>query len=410
MASADGHAYFFKLPLELQWWILRYLGPRDQASFLQICRGAREAVEPLLYNRVYTKVGTYNDTAGLVDLLRRRPHVAGFVHTFVLDEFHPVAYRQLMAIEFPNLESIIMQHDGEPLRISDEKRHSLNQFVKEQPNLTNLTFSIGREDYSAVKLHEDDAILFRHKKLRRIRMSFIDFSAFSHLDVDYFQHPDLRILFIELCWYTREALRRLMSSMSALQNLQISHNGQLPFSEKLYPGVMTPAQESLRILDLTWRWKVPLDDQGMDFTRFPNLHFLRVPPVFLLGSAYMDDMALPELIRTRFPPNLKMLLLENIVPRSIRVMNERGVVFPGYPPPGYTLELTLMPRDYQLIRFLITEKQNVLPRLKYVLMYYMEFMQDPSDRYPFVKENGATLGPLLSTDHVNPLLDWLDEL
>ncbi|KAG4218402.1 hypothetical protein PC116_g33118 [Phytophthora cactorum] len=124
----------------------------------------------------------------------------------------------------------------------------------------------------------------------------------------------------------------------------------------------------------------------------------------------MDDSALPELIRTRFPPNLKMLLLENIVPRSIRVMNERGIVFPGYPPPGYTLELTLRPRDYQLVRFLIAEKHHVLPRLKYVLMYYMEFMQDFLDFYPLVKDNGSGPSPVLTTDYLNPLLDWLDEL
>lgn len=145
----------------------------------------------------------------------------------------------------------------------------------------------------------------------------------------------------------------------------------------------------------------------MDFTKFPNLHFLRVPPIYLLGSNYMDGSALPDLIRTKFPPNLKMLLLENIVPRSIRVMNERGIVFPGYPPPGYTLELTLMPRDYQLIRFLIAEKQHVLPRLKYVLVYYTEFMQDATDLYMLAKENGIALGPLTAT---NPFLDWLDEL
>ncbi|KAI1377621.1 hypothetical protein F4677DRAFT_414992 [Hypoxylon crocopeplum] len=410
MSSVSGHTPFFSLPLEIQWWTIQCLCLRDQAAFLQTCHRARGIVEPLLYNRVYTKAGTHSDTIGLVDLLLRRPHLVNMVHTFVLDEFHPVAYRQLMAIEFPNLESIIMQHDGEPLKIDEEKRRFLNQLIKEQPNLTNLTFSIERENGSAVKLEEDDAILFRHRKLRRIRISFMDFSAFDQADADYFQHSGLKVLFVELCRYTFEALKRLVSPSTELQNVLIGHNGQLPLSEKSYPALLASAQESLRKLDLTWRWKIPLEDQGMDFTQFPNLHFLRVPPIYLLGSAYMDELALPDLIRTRFPPNLKMLLLENIVPRSIRVMDERGVVFPGYPPPGHTLELTLMPRDYQLIRFLITEKHQVLPQLKYVLMYYMEYMSNPSDLYPLAKENGITLGPLLATDYLNPLLDWLDEL
>ncbi|KAI1458048.1 hypothetical protein F4805DRAFT_155124 [Annulohypoxylon moriforme] len=410
MASNDGHSHIFRLPLEIQWWILRYLDPGSQASFLQTCHQARDIVEPLLYHKVFTKVSSHNDTASLVDFLLRRPHVANFIHFLVLDEFHPVAYRQLMSIVFPNLESIIMQHDGEIIKIDEEERRSLNLLVKEQPNLTNLTFSIERETWAAVTFAKDDAILFRHKKLRRMRISYIDFSTFGQLDEDYFQHDNLRVLFFELCWYSEDAMARLVAPTRKLQNLLIGHNDQLPFSEKLYPTVLATARESLRILDLTWRWKIPIEDKGMDFTQFPNLHFLRVPPVYLLGSAYMDDAALPDLIRTMFPPNLKMLLLENIVPRSIRVMNERGVVFPGYPPPGYTLELTLMPRDYQLIRFLITEKHNVLPRLKYVLMYYMEFMQDPADLYPLAKENGVTLGPLLATDYVNPLLDWLDEL
>ncbi|KAI1470602.1 uncharacterized protein F4812DRAFT_456612 [Daldinia caldariorum] len=410
MPSTRGHAYILCLPLEIQWWILRYLGIRDQASLLQTCRRAQEIVEPLLYRRLFTKAGTDHDTNGLVEFLLERPYIVGAVRFLVLDEFHPVAYRQLMGIKFLNLESITMQHGGEPLSIEDEKRCSLNQLVKEQPNLKNLSFSIELGNWAAFRFEEDDAVLFRHRKLRRMRLSYIDFSAFDKLEVDYFQHTDLRGLFIELCWYNHEALDRLLSPSTRLQNLLIGHNDQLPFSERLYPSLLAPAQESLRILDFTWRWKLPVEDQGMDLTQFRNLHFLRIPPIYLLGSAYMDDSALPELIRTRFPPNLKMLLLENIVPRSIRVMNERGIVFPGYPPPGYTLELTLRPRDYQLVRFLIAEKHRVLPRLKYVLMYYMEFMQDFLDFYPLVKDNGAGPGPVLTTDYLNPLLDWLDEL
>ncbi|KAI2637230.1 hypothetical protein GGS26DRAFT_547873 [Hypomontagnella submonticulosa] len=407
MSPTDSHAYFFSLPLEIQWWILRYLGVCDQASFHQTCRRAQDIVEPLLYKKIATKVNTQNNTANLVEFLHKRPQIVSVVRFLVLDEFHPVAYRELMAIEFPHLESIIVQHDGMPLQIGDEYRRTLNQRVKEQPRLTNMTFSIERDNWTAVKLEEDDAVLFQHRRLRRLRMSYIDFSAFGQLDVDYFGHIALKGLFLELCWYTHEALERLASPTTKLQNVLIGHNDQLPFSERLYPDILAPAQESLRILDLTWRWKIPLEDQGMDFTKFPNLHFLRVPPIYLLGSNYMDGSALPDLIRTKFPPNLKMLLLENIVPRSIRVMNERGIVFPGYPPPGYTLELTLMPRDYQLIRFLIAEKQHVLPRLKYVLVYYTEFMQDATDLYMLAKENGIALGPLTAT---NPFLDWLDEL
>ncbi|OTB08258.1 hypothetical protein M426DRAFT_8064 [Hypoxylon sp. CI-4A] len=410
MASSHSSSHLLGLPLEIQWWVLRDLELRDQAAFLRTCSRARDIVEPLLYHKIYTKSGTHNDTVGLLEFLNGRPHVINLIHFLVLDEFHPVAYRQLMAIEFPNLESMIMQHSGEPLKIDDDHRRSLNELVKEQPKMANLTFTIERENWSAVQLEEDDAVLFRHKNLRRLRMSWIDFSAFGNLDADYFQHSELKALFIEFSWYTREAFDRLVSPTATLQNVNIIHNEQLPFSEKLYPHVLASARQSLRILDLTWRWRIPVEDQGMDFTRFPNLHFVRVPPIYLLGSAYTDDVVLPDLIRANCPPNLKMLLLENIVPRSIRVMNERGVVFPGYPPPGYTLELTLMPRDYQLIRFLITEKQHVLPKLKYVLMYYMEFLSDPTDLYPLAKENGITLGPLLASDYLNPLLDWLDEL
>ncbi|KAI5868265.1 hypothetical protein GGS23DRAFT_602115 [Durotheca rogersii] len=398
------------LPLELQWWILGCLDLRDQGSFLRASQQAREVVEPLFYRKIFTKVGTHNDTVGLVNLLKTRPHVVSLVHFLILDEFHPIAYRQLLAIEFPNLESVIAQHDGEPLEIDDERRRSLNRLVREQPKLTNLTFSIEQGNRPTFELNEDDAVLFRHRKLRRIRISYVDFSLFGRLAVDYFQHADLRALLIELCWYDYEALDRLVSPTTQLQNVLLGHNDQLPFSERLYPTLLAPVRESLRILDLTWRWKIPLEDRGMDFTLFPNLHFLRVPPVYLLGSAYMEDSVLESLVRTKFPPNLKMLLLENIVPRSIRVMNERGIVFPGYPPPGYTLELALMPRDYQLIRFLITEKHKVLPRLKYVLMYYMEMMHDPLDLYPLAKENGITLSPLYATDYLTPLLDWLDEL
>ncbi|KAI1386524.1 uncharacterized protein F4822DRAFT_319269 [Hypoxylon trugodes] len=410
MPLNSGHSYFFNLPLEIQWWILRYLGPCDQASFLQTCTRARDIVEPLLYTKVYTKIGTYNDSTGLVDLLFRRPHIIRSIHILILDEFHPVAYRQLMAIEFPNLESIIMHHEGEPLSIDDERRRSMNEFVKEQPNLTNLTFAIEPENPSTVLLEQDDAILFRHRKLRRIRISHVDFSAFGGLDADYFPHSDLKRLLVDSCWYTYGALAQLLSPTTKLISLLLGHNAQLPFSERLYPALLGPVRETLRILDLTWRHKIPLGNEGMDFTRFPNLHFLRVPPIYLLGTAYTDNADLEGLIRSRFPPNLKMLLLENIVPRSIRVMDEQGVVFPGYPRPGFTLELTLLPHDYHLIRFLTTEKDHVLPLLKYVLMYYMEFLQDPAGIFSLAKDHGIMLSHLSGSDHINHLLEWLDEM
>ncbi|KAK6957648.1 hypothetical protein Daesc_000435 [Daldinia eschscholtzii] len=114
MPSTRGHAYFLRLPLEIQWWILRYLGIRDQASLSQSCRRAQGIVEPLLYRRIFTRAGTDHDTSGLVEFLLKRPYIAGAVRFLVLDEFHPVAYRQLMSIRFPNLESITVQHGGEP--------------------------------------------------------------------------------------------------------------------------------------------------------------------------------------------------------------------------------------------------------------------------------------------------------
>lgn len=140
MPPTRGHDYFIGLPLEIHWWILRYLGVRDQASALQTCRRARGIVEPLLYRRVFTKAGTDHNTGGLVEFLLKRPYIVGAVRFLVLDEFDPVAYRQLMGIKFPNLESIIVQHGGEPPSIEHEKRWSLNQLVKEQPNLKSCEF------------------------------------------------------------------------------------------------------------------------------------------------------------------------------------------------------------------------------------------------------------------------------
>lgn len=124
--------------------VLRYLDRGNLASFTLACHKSRDIVEPLLYSKVFTKINTHNDTPALVDFLLRRPHVVGFIRSLVLDEFHPVAYRQLMAIEFPNLESITVEQDIELRRwIGDEKRRSLNQLIREQPKLTNCKFLQG---------------------------------------------------------------------------------------------------------------------------------------------------------------------------------------------------------------------------------------------------------------------------
>ncbi|ORY59975.1 uncharacterized protein BCR38DRAFT_443507 [Pseudomassariella vexata] len=369
---------------------------KDKQSLVRTCKAAQRLTEPHLYWKIYTKIGTQNDTAWLLRFLDRRPDVVPMIHYLVLDEWDPRSFQQLLAREFPNLESIIAQHEGP---VTDERtateRRALCRAVRPQLRMTNLTLSVQLSLDTATrattyyKLEREDRSIFRHPSLTRIRLSYLDFSCLADTRPDYLIHENLKELHIETSMYTEQALTRLISPSKKLWRFRLHHDRELPFPASLYPRILSSARESLGMVFILLRYMHPTDDVRMDFGSFPALNSLTVHPRYILGNDYGPSQASQAIIRqrlnTHLPPNLQVFGLEGLVP-----------MWPC-PPPG--MKVVLADRDWCLVHMLLAERELV-PKLVLLGIYYLERLTYPVYLHGLARERGIKFTGLYSSDEL----------
>ena len=133
------------LPPEIFAILEAYLELRELATFVLTCKSFKQHIERFLYKKVFiSRRSSTTNIKFFVSLLKHRPELIAWIHKFVIDEYDVEHFPQLLSFTFPNLENLIMQHDGSvklpPL--GKRKRNALNVAVKPQPSLLNLTFSI----------------------------------------------------------------------------------------------------------------------------------------------------------------------------------------------------------------------------------------------------------------------------
>lgn len=135
------------LPAEVFQWMVNKLRRRDRAALLRACRKTYALASTALYRRTYTKRGSANDISALPEFFARRPDLIRMVKVLVIDEYDETAYRRLLSVQFPNLENILMQHDG-PVekKATEEEKDLLNQALEAQPKLQNSESSIASLD------------------------------------------------------------------------------------------------------------------------------------------------------------------------------------------------------------------------------------------------------------------------
>jgi len=106
-----------------------------------INKAVKAYIEPRLYHKMFTRLGTPQDTAGLVDLLRSRPDVITHINVLILDEYHPRHTRELLQIMFPNLWCLLIQDKsgvcGAPNR---KEMMALKRGLAKQPKSRNCEF------------------------------------------------------------------------------------------------------------------------------------------------------------------------------------------------------------------------------------------------------------------------------
>ncbi|KAL8652299.1 MAG: hypothetical protein Q9210_002757 [Variospora velana] len=341
---------FMRLPEEILRLVTQDIAIQDKAKFALTNKAMKAYIEPQLYQKIYTRIGTPQDTAGLVALLTKRPEIVPMIKVLVLDEYHPQHTRRLLSIKMSSLWCLLIQHAGQAVQdVTEREKRALNR---------NL----------------EDAALFRQPAVERFRLSYVDYTAFESVNKTYFAHPGLKKLWTEDTNHSSESLLRLVKPSKSLTEATFHHWGDPPFQPRHYLSALLGAAETLKILRLEWRHTrsnhVPGYD-GLDLTSFTALRLLRIQPGTLLGpggegvESYTtpDHPDLAELVRSRLPPRLKVLLLESIT----------------VPPPAPGLAQLLFPMDIELITCLIKQRRYVAPKLKSIFMYYLDEMTDPTE-------------------------------
>lgn len=103
---------------------------------------------------------------------------------------------------------------------------------------------------------------------------------------------------------------------------------------------------------------------------------------------------LPQLIRSRLPPNLKVLLLESVTAPA-RIVPD--------------MEQVILGKDLEFMRCLLEQRDSVAPKLTRLFMYYYENMVTPNDLFELANRVGIYYAGLYGSDEVEPDWDWLDK-
>ncbi|KAL8660871.1 MAG: hypothetical protein Q9202_006102 [Teloschistes flavicans] len=391
---------FTDVPEEIRCLIIDELSIHDKALFARTSKSINAYIAPSLYEKMYTRIGTRQDTDGLVQLLRKRPNIVPLIQVLVIDEYHPRHTRRLLSIEMPNLNCLLVQHASDSIEhVSEREKRALNRNLVEQPKLNQFVLWA---PFTCI-LSKQDACLFRQPDLFRLRFSNIDFSDFESANDKSLIHTSLRELNIEDSPCSTKALKRLITPARCLTSIRLSKlRGPFPVSEQELLPILSHTAETLKILKLHWTFHPTVRDYGFDLSTFRAMRLLRIEPGLLLGphghnlSTYTSSAHphLADLIRSRIPPNLKLLFLESV---TIPV------------PPAPDLRQIIFERDREFMRCLLERKAEVAPKLTRLYMYYQENMSGAGELCKIAEAIGVEMSGLYAFEDPNVSWSWLDE-
>ncbi|KAL8977143.1 MAG: hypothetical protein Q9205_006995, partial [Flavoplaca limonia] len=375
------------LPHETLTMITELLSRHDKAKLASTNNAMNSFLEPQLWRKIKTCIGTPKDTAGLVNLLTARPDI-------------------IPLIKMPEMWGILIQHEGQPVeQVGEREKRALNRSMLKQPKLSDFVFWIELRDHTPYCLTKEDSALFRQPDVERFRLSYVDFSSFRIIDKTFLTHGNLKKLMIEESKYTVEALDRFVSPSKNLTDLQISQRtGGPSFIPTFYLPIITSYAAMLKALQLLWCRPMHLTSSpgfsGLDLTAFSALRLLRIHPSVLLGPGDEDAQSytagtglnITDLIRSRLPSGLKMLLLESLTTHSSLQY----------------LQMEIYPRDKEFIRCLIEQRQSLAPRLRYINLYYMEDMVEPTELYDLATKHSIEMSTLYEEETIDLDVKILD--
>ncbi|KAI4206138.1 MAG: hypothetical protein LQ349_009951 [Xanthoria aureola] len=125
----ESHKYLLHLPFEVLDAIIDEIAIHDMAVLARTSKDIKMYIEPGLYQKMYTRIGTPQDTDGLVNLLQARPEILPIIQILVLDECHPRHPRRLLTMSMPRLWCLRIQtkESDEWARVSERDKRALNR-------------------------------------------------------------------------------------------------------------------------------------------------------------------------------------------------------------------------------------------------------------------------------------------
>ncbi|CAL8580654.1 hypothetical protein XPA_006374 [Xanthoria parietina] len=313
------------LPFEVLDAIIDEIAIHDMAVLARTSKDIKVYIEPRLYWKMYTRIGTPQDTEGLVNLLQARPEILPIIQMLVLDEHHPRHLRRLLAMRMPRLWCLLIQTKAgdEWAHVSEREKRALNRALVKQPGLTKLVLHKKPTlPPSLEALSKQDACLFNHSRISNLRLSSLDFSPFGDLRGGFLSLPCMNVVWIEDCQYSVPALKNLITSSNCLESITLFDGDRLPVDASQLQPILAHAAPTLKILKLIEPVTTFPRPIAFDISGFQALRLLHIEPCLLLApqaefsttytytSPSHPDLA--ACIRRRLPPNLKILLLEAV--------------------------------------------------------------------------------------------------
>jgi hypothetical protein len=326
------------------------------------------------------------------------------------------AYRELLGFDLPNLEAVLLQHEGKvKLKIDEEEKERLNQSIIPKPRMVNCThlslyhstaqlvnldisivvlnimknpWSYPPEHRSYPRFTINDAILFKHSSLTRLRISYVDLTALENASDDMFPFENLTHLLIEISCISLGVFKKMLSPAKKLAVFRFHQELHLPFSFKEFRELFWKFRRTLRVLKLEWRRIQDGETIGLDLSDFPALRILLGDPEVLFGQ-WKTCPDLVDQLKRRLPPKIRILTLIQFCWRNV----DDGSQQAAWDEYGYV----------GLLRTIVQNKREILPYLKYLLYQDSDKLTIPDELAERAEEQKIDLWSAESCYDPDPL-------
>ncbi len=451
------------LPSEVLDAIIDEIAIHDMAVLARTSKDIKVYIEPRLYRKMYTRIGTPQDTEGLVNLLQARPEILPIIQILVLDEHHPRHLRRLLAMRMPRLWCLLIQTKAgdEWARVSEREKRALNRDLVKQPGLTKcerphllrtmVLLTLRWLTRRLVVLHKQptlppsfealskqDACLFNHSRISNLRLSSLDLSQFGNLRGGSLSLPCMNVVWIEVrvfavlrlnsrserschlnplqftrsmtkqdCHYSLPALKNLLTSSTRLQSITLFDNARLPVDASQLQPLLAHAAPTLKILKLIEPVTTFPRPIAFDISGFQALRLLHIEPCLLLAP--QAGFSNTYTYTSPSHPDLAACIRRRLPP-NLKILLLEAVTLPhNHVPVG--MQQVISPRDMELLNCLVQRRDRVAPKLKGLFMYHGEKMAETEELrqlYAFAERMPLRFAALDRTDDVDFAWEWLD--